>query len=116
LKQEIKSSKLIINTTLQTTFLESMKSGVPTIVITNGFNVVVPSPIKEIIKKLKSNNILFNDFDKAFDHINKILHNPLVWWNSYHIQKVREEFASCCSLETDNNFSFWVETLKKFNV
>lgn len=113
LRQDIKFSKLIINTTLQTTFVESMKSGVPTIVITSGFTVVVPRPIKQIIKKLKASNIFFDDFDKAFDHINKILDDPLFWWNSNHMQKIRDEFASCCSLETDNNFSFWVKTLKK---
>ena len=112
LRQEIKLSKLIINTTLQTTFLECMKSGVPTIVISNGYTVVVPRPIEQILEKLKNNNILFDDFNKACNHINKISNDPLVWWNSNQIQKIRKDFASCCSLETNNNLRFWADNLK----
>ena len=113
LEHEIKSSKLIINTTLQTTFIESMKSGVPTIVINKGFTVDVPSPVKLILKKLSHNNILFHDFEKALNHISKIQDDPLLWWNSNQIQEIREDFASCCSLETNDNFRFWTESLRK---
>ena len=40
---------------------------------------------------------LFDCFDEAFDHINEIYNDPLLWWNSAKIQKIREEFAFCCS-------------------
>ncbi len=113
LSQEIKNSKIIINTTPQTTLIECMKSGVPTILISKGYTVDVPSPISKMLEKLKSNEIFFDCFDKALNHINNIYEDPLVWWNSNKIQKVREDFACCCSLETKNNLNFWAESLKE---
>ena len=85
--QEIKLSKLIINTTPQTTFIESMKSGVPTILVTKGYTVDVSTPIKRVLKDLKDNKIFFNNFDEALNHINQIYDDPLSWWNSKQIQK-----------------------------
>ena len=113
LSSEIKNSKIIINTTPQTALIECMKSGVPTILITNGYTVDVPHSINQILEKLKNNKIFFDCFDEAFDHINEIYNDPLLWWNSAKIQKIREEFAFCCSLETKNNLNFWSESLKE---
>ena len=39
--------------------------------------------------------------------------DPLSWWNSTEILKLRDRFSYECCLETQNNFELWINFFKK---
>ena len=70
-----------------------MLSGVPTILIldSNISNLLNPK-FKKIIKSLIKSKILFINSTEAATHINKISENPIKWYDSKNVKKVREEY------------------------
>ena len=105
--------KLLINTVPQTTFLESLASGVPTILFYNENFLKLNSEIESLLMKMKQSNMIFDDAILARNHINKIWDNPFKWWNSDEINNVRKSFFRLCSMKTKNDLLFWVNFLKK---
>ena len=104
---ELKRSKIVINTAMQTTFFESMSFGVPTLVLLNNdlWNLSVKGKI--IYEKLKANKIIFNNVDKLNQHLEEIYEQPNLWWNTEKISKVRQEFHDHYCKK--NNFNKWNE-------
>jgi putative transferase (TIGR04331 family) len=109
LKKDILRSKIIINTTTQTTLYQSMKSGVPTLIIFDRDILKINPLIQELLNEFKKNNIMFSDPSKAADHVKNIWSDPLRWWNSDKIIKLREKFSLLCSKEVKNDLFFWNE-------
>ena len=104
---ELKRSKIVINTAMQTTFFESMSFGVPTLVLLNNdlWNLSIKGKI--IYEKLKANKIIFNNVDKLNQHLEEISEQPNLWWNTDKILKVRQEFHDHYCKK--NNFNKWNE-------
>ncbi len=111
--QSIRNYKLIINTVPLTTFLETMFSGKPSIVLEHQSFVNLHKDVKELIVTMKDNKIIFNDIELAKKHLINIWDNPLEWWNSKKILSIRSEFQRVCSLKTKDDFSEWYNFLKK---
>ena len=105
---EIKDSKIIINTALQTTFFESMLSGIPTIVLLKDDLWNLSEEGKEIYDLLIENKIIFKNDDYLINHLNEIDANPLSWWNSSDLISVRNKFHDYfCNFKNEkkwNNF------------
>ena len=89
---ELKNSKIIIHTAMQTTFFESMLAGVPTVVLLKEELWNLSESGKEIYELFKKNKIIFEDIDSLIIHLNKINENPFSWWNSSELLFVRKEF------------------------
>ena len=107
LKKDILRSKIIVNTTTQTTLYESMKSGVPSLLIMDRKILKINPFIQELLDEFKENNIIFSDPAKAAQHVINIWSEPLEWWNSDKIIELREKFSLICSKEVKNDLLFW---------
>ena len=105
LTHAIAKSKIIVCSYPETTLMESILSGIPTIILlleTWKFH----DNFQFLINKMINNNILFTNAEKAAIHINQIWDRPLDWWNSTEIIKIREEmeFNFCNSKNGITNF------------
>ena len=89
---EVKNSKIIINTALQTTFFESMLSGVPTIVLLKDDLWNLSEEGKKIYNLMLKKKIIFKNISSLVQHLNEIDENPLSWWNSNELISVRNKF------------------------
>ena len=116
IETDFKKSKFVINTAMQTTFLETMKTGVPTIIILDNDLWNLSHGMKTLYNKLKINNVIFTDANLAAKHINRHWDNPLDWWNSKDLINLRNEFSAMCSLETKNNFVEWANFINNIDL
>jgi len=111
-QEDINRSKLIINTSLETTFYQSMKKGIPTIILFDRKILNMDSKLTKLLNLFIKNQIFFNSPYAASKHINEIWDCPLEWWNSKNVQDVRNLFTEYCSMEKEDNFSYWKKLLK----
>ena len=100
---------------MQTTFLESMKTGIPNILVLDKELWNLDNDMKILYDKLKSKNIIFTNAQLAGNHVNKIWNEPLSWWNSKEVFELRKEFSEMCSIETNNNLKEWLKFIKNEN-
>ena len=98
---------------MQTTFFETMKMGLPTIILLKKDLWNLSNDLIVLYNKLKSNNVIFTNHIDAVKHINTIWDDPLKWWNSEELLKLRNEFFKICCLESKNNFNSWIKLTKK---
>ena len=109
----VSHSKIILCLYPETTFSESMASGIPTI-------LAYPENYNErnhkalgLIDTMKKAKIIFNNFDLAADHINNIWQNPYDWWNSEETCRAREEFFQIAGNPNDSQWlRKWLKFLK----
>ena len=113
ISQDFKNSKIIIHTSMQTTFLEAMKTGIPSIILLNKDLWNISREMKIFYQKMKLNNIIFTDPQLLNKHLNNIWDNPLKWWNNKTIINLREEYSNLCSLEKKDNLKYWINFFKK---
>ena len=104
------NSKIIVCTYPETTFLEAMHSGVPTILLYKRDCWETATEFNDLIKALEDVNILFSDPVVASNHINTIWDNPNYWWGSSEVINAREEFFDQCGRVDDN----WLDQLGDF--
>ena len=111
-KEDLNRSKIIINTSLQTTFYQSMKTGIPTIILFNRKTLNMDPKLLKLQNSFLENKIFFKNPHEASKHINEIWDNPLEWWNSKKILELRNLFSEYCSIEKEDNLSYWKKLLK----
>ena len=92
LMDEYNNSKIIVCTYPQTSFLEAMFSGVPTILLYKKEYWELHHEFDGLFKLLEGVNIVFSNPISASNHINKVWKNPDIWWNSTEVKKAREKF------------------------
>ena len=85
-------SKLIISTYPETAFSEAMYSNTPTILIIKSDQWTLQEEAIEILNYLKKNQIAFDNFKEAKNHINKHWNELDIWWKSKDVQGARELF------------------------
>ena len=90
-----------------------MKVGLPTIILLKNDLWNLSKDLIVFYNKLKSNNVIFTNHVDAVKHLNTIWEDPLVWWNSEELLKLRNEFFKICCLESQNNLNSWLEFTKK---
>ena len=72
LEDDFSNSKIIINTAMQTTFFETMKVGLPTIILLKNDLWNLSKDLIAFYNKLKSNNVIFTNYVDAVKHLNTI--------------------------------------------
>lgn len=100
-------ANIIVCTYPQTTFLEAMLSGVPTILLYRKEDWALDKNFDDLIKRLVENNILFFSAKKASEHINSIWNNPVMWWNNSDVIAARNLFFSECFENQDYKLDKW---------
>ena len=98
---------------MQTTFFETMKIGLPTIILLKKDLWNLSKDLTVFYNKLKVNNVIFTNYVDAARHINTIWEDPLKWWNNEELLKLRNEFFKLCCLESQNNLNSWLEFTRK---
>ena len=111
--EELKKARIVINTSMQSTFFESMIFGTPTLVLLKNDLWNLSDKGRSIYDKLKENNIIFNKVDDLNKHLEKIIDAPDIWWNSKKIKNIRDEFHNhYCKL---GNFKEWIHFFSKLS-
>ena len=101
-KNTIKKSRLVICTYPQTTFAESMYSGVPTMLFYDESLWQVQPIYSSLIDILKKANIIFTNKHDAANHVLQIQGNPMDWWISSDVKAARQEFnETCLTIDSD---------------
>ena len=109
---EVKNSKIIINTSLQTTFFESMLSGVPTIVLLKDDCWNLSDDGKKVYDLMIKKKIIFKNIESLIQHLNEINENPLSWWNSNDLTLVRNKFHDhFCNFKNDKKWKNFFTSL-----
>ena len=109
-KSVIKNSKLIVCTYPETTFLESMCSGVPTILLYLHDIWKFDDRFKSTVDNLYKNKIIFYSPEDAADHTEKIINNPYIWWNNKNTLIARNQFFEDCGRISPD----WLDEWKKY--
>jgi putative transferase (TIGR04331 family) len=107
LSKSYEASKLIVCTYPQTTFSESMHSGIPTILLYIEEYWELHPAFDELMVKLKEVGIVYSDPIKAAKHVNNISHNPKIWWNKKETIRARNMFFDICGAVSDNPLDDW---------
>jgi putative transferase (TIGR04331 family) len=101
-KKIFKTSKLILNYSDGTSFLETISTDIPTIIFLPNLNWIDES-VKQDYEKLLENNILFNNEKLMSKHINNIFYDIDSWWNNPKIKKVKLNFEQKYSQRPPND-------------
>ena len=87
------NSRLFITTNNSTTFLQSMISNCPSILILLDQQKEVRDISMSSYGLLEQENIVFTDIELAIEHINSIADDPQVWWKSSSVKMARKNFC-----------------------
>lgn len=113
---DLKKSKLVINTSFQTTYIQTMYYGNPTLLLLfrNLWNV--NDKFENLYEIMLEKKLIFTDIDKAINHINYIWEDPNEWWESHEIKKIREEFKKKCAINHNKQWKNFFNnlTFKKY--
>ena len=95
LEKACDESRLVVNTCNSTTFLETIASNIPSILILNKLNNPIRESANAKFKILFENELIFYDPLEASKFINKMWHEDIKkWWYGEKIQKAVKEFQS----------------------
>ena len=86
-------SRVIIHTSIGTSYLETLRLNIPTIVYNKLDSFYLNKRTQLFFKKLKKEKIFFESEYEASKHINRIWKNTDEWWNNKSLQKVRQDFC-----------------------
>ena len=114
-KSVIQQSKLIICTYPETTFLESMVSGTPTILLFMENIWKFDDSFKKMINILHRNNIIFSCPHEAAEHVKSITNDPRKWWDKPSTVEARNYFLSECGNISNNWLNEWKDFILKNN-
>ena len=108
--KDIYSSEILINTSISTTFFQSMDSGIPTILLLKDDLWNLSPNGRKIYKIFKKNKIIFTDPNQMVDHLITIYKNPIIWWNTKETVEARNLFNEYFMKNGD--FNDWCKYLK----
>lgn len=93
LEQACNASKLVINTCNSTTFLETIASNIPSILILNKNNNPIRKSAVNSFEDLFINNLIFYDVRKASNFVNSLWHTDIKkWWENNSVQNTIRKF------------------------
>lgn len=90
----MKSSKIVVSTSLSTSYLESLSMNIPTVVISNYDLEPIRKEAKEYLDLLIKSKILHFSAESATKHIEKVWSNVDAWWLSKEVQDNVNKFCS----------------------
>ena len=112
LREVISEARVVVCTYPETTFAESMASGVPTVLMYPPRYYELNDVALPLVAKLRAAKILFHDATGAAAHVSEIWKGPERWWESKLVREAREEFDRQ-ALDLDDNWcNRWTELLR----
>ena len=112
-KKIFENSKLILNYSDGTSFLETISSDVPTIIFLPNLNWI-NIDAKRDYEKLLESKILFNNEKQMSKHINNIFNDVSSWWNNSRVKKCKSNFEKKYSQRPIKNaLSFLANEIEK---
>ena len=107
LKEEFLNTNLSISLDLSTFTIQSMHLLPTVIFLTKDF--VIKKKYKIAVENLKKNKILFYNQKKMLNHVRKIFHDPLSWWESADVIRSRNIFYKTFGYKHDNALNKWLD-------
>ena len=114
--QQLNEARLCISTYNSTTYLETFAADFPTLLFWNPNHWEVRPSAQPYFDELKEMEILHDTPESAASKLNTIYQDPLTWWQSPEIQKVRKRFCSRFARTSPHWISEWRTELKKLNI
>lgn len=111
-KEVLNESKIIIHNHSSTAFSESMYHNIPTLLILDTKKVLFDQESIRMIKILKKNKIVFENYSQLFDHVNKVWNKTDLWWNKKSIQNCRKMYLNNFFITEKNYMNKWLSFLK----
>ena len=112
-KKIFENSKLILNYSDGTSFLETISSDVPTIIFLPNLNWI-NLDAKRDYEKLLESKILFNNEKQMSKHINNIFNDVSSWWNNSRVKNCKSNFEKKYSQRPIKNaLSFLANEIEK---
>ena len=108
--KDIYSSKILINTSISTTFFQSMDSGIPTMLLLKDDLWNLSLNGKKIYNIFKKNKIIFTNPNQMVDHLITIYKDPIIWWNAKETVEARNLFNE--HFMKNGDFNDWCKYLK----
>ena len=102
LQDDFSVSKLIICTYPETTFFESMQSGIPTMLLYVEKYWELEECFKPLCRRLKTAKILHTSVKSAAMHFKNIYTDPQKWWNSDETKEARLLFDEVCGVPAED--------------
>ena len=102
LQDDFSHSKVIICTYPETTFFESMQSGIPTVLLYVEEYWELEESFTPLARHLIRAKIAHTNFESAAMHIKKIYTDPQKWWNEPQTKEARLMFDQVCGTPSEN--------------
>lgn len=110
--KDFQKSRIIVCCYPQTSFAESMYSGIPSVLLLNKDIWECQSIYDELFSELEEAKILHFDPKDAARHIKDIYENPRIWWDSQQVLLARKKFEEICITTTNNPKDQWINFFK----
>jgi putative transferase (TIGR04331 family) len=110
---QLKKSRLCILDYLGTTWLETLSMNYPTVVFWDPSRVKNTESAQPYLDDLHRVNVLHDSPESAAEFINKIYEDPMSWWMSSELQRVRGKFCNQFARKSENWLEEWKEELLK---
>ena len=104
-------AKIIVCTYPETTFIEALGSGIPTILIFPKNHWAFHPKFENLVNILLENKIIFYNPENAAVHINNVWKNPSEWWKKQSIKKTLEYTFDMIGNPNNKN---WINSWKEF--
>lgn len=108
---QLKESRLVVCTYNATTYLETFAANFPTVMFWNPEHWELRSSAKPYFDELLNVGILHDTPKSVAAMVNKISHDPELWWNQPEIQRAKDEFCFRFARMSDNWIDKWREEL-----
>ena len=115
LRDTILNSRLLICAYPQTSFSEAMFSGIPTMLLYEDKFWEVQPIYDELINLLKETHIVHTSATSAARHLERIVEDPMRWWNESETAIAREKFNDLCLTIDPEPFNLWVKFFNKLS-
>lgn len=109
--QQLSRSKLFICGNNQTTYLETLAAGFPTIVFLNPGYWEIRAEAQPYFEKLKQVGICHFSPESAAAFVNRVADNPFAWWRSPDVEEARKRFSDRFARVDDNWIEIWKDEL-----
>ncbi|MDC0206576.1 LIC12162 family protein [Nitrospinae bacterium] len=113
--KKLNEARLCIATYNATTYLETFSANFPTLVFWNPEYWELRPSAQPYFDELREVEILHDTPESAASKANQIFRNPLAWWQSAAVQKVRKRFCNQYARTSPNWVSEWGAEIKKLN-
>lgn len=101
------NTKLIICTQPQTSYTESLLTGLPTILVFEKKLYDFVPKINDLVNEMYECNMIFYDAEKATRHVNLVWENPNIWWESEDVKKCINRFFTEAVQHNENGLVIW---------